>query len=290
MVKKQISLIIVTYESSGLIKDCLDSVFKFNDLSEELEIIVVDNGSKDQAVLFGFIQNTYTGSVKCVASPGNTGYGAGNNLGVRHASSDRIIIMNPDVRLVEPVFLQLISFFDMHPDTGMVSVSFADQSCPFFVKPEHYTIFNLMTFKCYVRKKQFDSRKMYLPGSFLMFDRAVFEQVGCFDEQIFLYFEEADIATRIEQAGLKVRRIDDLRVFHLTHDRKLNEQLLKIEIDSLAYYAAKFDFGVNKVLGYFLNVNRMKYWAAVLLRNRSKAAFFSTWIKLVKAKLHEINH
>ncbi len=290
MVNKQISLIIVTYESSGLIQDCLDSVFQFNDINGGLEIIVVDNGSTDQVALFEFIKSRYNEKVTCIASPGNTGYGAGNNLGVRHASSDRIVIMNPDVRMVEPVFAALLTFFEKNPDSGMVSVSFADESCPFFVKPEHHTILNLMTFKFYVRSKQFNSRKMYLPGSFVMFDRAVFEQVGCFDEKIFLYFEEADIATRIEKAGKKVRRIDNLHVFHLTHNRKLNERLLKVEIDSLAYYAAKFDFGVSKVLGYYLHVNRMKYFVALILRNPVKAAFFRTWIRLIKAKLHETNH
>lgn len=289
MVKKKLSLIIVTYESLALIQDCLDSVFRFNDIGDGLEVIVVDNGSNDQISLFGFLQNQYGNMLKCIASPGNTGYGAGNNLGVSHATTERIIIMNPDVRLVEPVFERLITFFEKNPDTGMASVSFADESCPFFVKPEHYTILNLLTFKYYVKNKIFDTRKMYLPGSFLMFDRETFEQAGCFDEQIFLYFEEADIATRIEQIGKKVKRIDNLRVFHLTHDRKLNERLLKIEIDSLTYYAAKFNFGVNKVLGYYLNVNRVKHIGALISGNKVKAVFFRTWIKLIKAKLNEIN-
>lgn len=289
MVKKQLSLIIVTYESLALMQDCLDSVFRFNDIGDALEVVVVDNGSTDQTSLFEFIQNQYGDQLKCIASPGNIGYGAGNNLGVSHANADRIIIMNPDVRLVEPVFAKLITFFDMNPETGMASVSFADDSCPFFVKPEHYTILNLLIFKYYVRNKIFDSRKMYLPGSFLMFDRKAFEQAGCFDEHIFLYFEEADIATRIEQINKKVRRIDDLRVFHLTHNRKLNERLLTIEIDSLAYYAAKFNFGVKRVLGYYLNVNRMKFMAALISRNHSRAVFFRAWIKLIKAKLHEID-
>jgi hypothetical protein len=290
MVNKKLSLIIVTYESLALIQDCLDSVYKFNDINDALEIIVVDNDSKDQAALFGFIRNQYGEDVKCIASPGNTGYGAGNNLGVRHASAERIVIMNPDVRLVEPVFSPLIAFFDANPDTGMASVSFADNSCPFFVKPEYYNPWNLITFKYYVNKKKFNAQKMYLPGSFVMFDRVVFEKAGLFDEQIFLYFEEADIATRIEQLGRKVRRIDDLRVFHLTHKRKLNEQLIKIEIDSLIYYAEKFQYKVSHVLGNFMKVNRMKYLAAKLVGNPERAAFFGTWIKLLKARLHEIDH
>jgi hypothetical protein len=290
MVSKQISLIIVTFESLALIQDCLDSVFRFNDINDRLEIIVVDNGSKDQSSLFNLIRNQYGDQVTCIASPGNTGYGAGNNLGVRHASANHIIVMNPDVRLVEPVFGPLITFFGENPDTGMASVSFADDSCPFFVKPEHYSVLNLITFKYYVKRKKFNARKMYLPGSFLMFDKDVFEQTGAFDEKIFLYFEEADIATRIEQKGKKVRRIDDLHVFHLTHNRKLNEKLIKIEIDSLIYYAEKFQFKVSHVLGNFLKVNQIKYMTAVVLRNADRAAFFHTWIKLIKARLHEINH
>jgi len=287
---KQISLIIVTYESLSLIQECLDSVFKFNDIHEGLEVIVVDNASSDQAKLFSLIQNRYGDKVQCIASHSNLGYGAGNNLGVRNATASGIVIMNPDVRLVEPIFVRLLSFFGENPETGMASVSFADDSCPFFVKPENYTIWNLLNFKSAVSSKQFDARKMYLPGSFVMFDRKIFEEAGYFDEQIFLYFEEADIATRIGQIGKKVRRIDDLHVFHLTHNRKLNERLIKIEIDSLAYYAAKFGFGINKVLRNYLNVFRMKYMTAKLVRNREREVFFATWIKHLRAKLHEVNN
>lgn len=284
---KQISLIIVTFESSALIQECLDSVFQFNDLTENLEVIVVDNGSSDQGLLFDLISKHYDNRVKCIASPGNVGYGAGNNLGVLHSSASRIVIMNPDVRLVEPVFAQLISFFDHNPETGMASVSFADESCPFFVKPEHYNLWNLLTFKKQVKRKNFNSRKTYLPGSFLMFDKNVFEAVGMFDENIFLYFEEADISNRIERYGKKIRRIDELKVFHLTHDRKLNEGLIKIEIDSLSYYARKFGYGLHHVIGNYLLVNRMKLFAARLINDLKKIHFFQTWIKLLKQKLNE---
>lgn len=290
MVKKQISLIIVTYESLTIIQDCLDSVFKFNDIGEELEIIIVDNGSTDQLSLFGFIENQYGSAVTCLAAPGNVGYGAGNNLGVEHASADRIIIMNPDVRLVEPVFSKLISYFMKHTDTGIVSVSFADESCPFFVKPEHYTAWNLLMFKHSVRTKHFDPKKSHLPGSFLMIDRKVFEQAGQFDEKIFLYFEEADLSNRIEQLGKKIRRIDELKVYHLTHDRKLNQHLIKIEIDSLAYYARKFNFGEKQVLRNYLLVFGLKSWVAKFTMDQAKVTFFNTWTKLLKQKLNEIDN
>lgn len=284
---KHVSLIIVCYNSISLIRDCLDSVFKFNDLGDELEVIIVDNQSNDQTDLFEIVTKEYPAGIQLIDAKSNSGYGAGNNLGVKHATARHFVVMNPDVRLVKPVFQEMLSAFEKHPDIAMASVSFTDKSCPFFYKPEYYTPLNLLKYKQKIKSEKFDSQKMHLPGSFLMFDKQAFLEAGGFDEKIFLYFEEVDIANRLEKIGRKVAWLKHLEVLHLAHNRKFNERLTRIELESLVYYIDKYKFQRRTVLHGYLWVFGMKYLMASFLGNRDKQIYFGGWVRLLKEKLNE---
>ena len=102
---KQLSIIIVTYNSEHDIYDCLASIRKYQDLpSEELEIIIVDNNSRDTDGMFARLREFYGNDIILVKNTHNGGYGQGNNVGIRMATAPVILIMNPDVRLIMPIF------------------------------------------------------------------------------------------------------------------------------------------------------------------------------------------
>ena len=97
---KELSVIIVTYNSEPDIYGCLEALYAHNDLGDSLEVIVVDNNSRDFEHLQTEIHRLYRESIILLRNTQNGGYGQGNNIGIRHASSPVIMIMNPDVRLV----------------------------------------------------------------------------------------------------------------------------------------------------------------------------------------------
>lgn len=101
--RKAVSVVIVTFNSENLIMDCLDSIFKYNDISDDLEVVLVDNCSKNYLSMFGSIEEKYGNKVVLINNKVNGGYGQGNNLGVEVAKAPIILIMNPDVRLVKPI-------------------------------------------------------------------------------------------------------------------------------------------------------------------------------------------
>ena len=92
---KKLSLIILTYNSEKDIYDCLNSVYKYNDIGDYLEIIVVDNNSDNYIQMQKNIMTQYP-DVQIIANHKNGGYGQGNNLGIRAASAPIVSIMNPD--------------------------------------------------------------------------------------------------------------------------------------------------------------------------------------------------
>jgi GT2 family glycosyltransferase len=282
---KQLSLIIVTYNAESLIRDCLESISKFNDLGDELELIIVDNNSRDQEKLSQIIASFAGLNIVLLKAPGNNGYGTGNNIGVRHATAPYILIMNPDVRLIKPVFRDLLKEFGTTDNLGMAGVSFADHSSPLYLKPEYYTVLKILFIKLLQKYNLLPFNQTYMSGSFLVFDKAAFIQAGCFDEQIFLYLEEADITNRLISNGKKIKWVDTIKVFHLTEQRRFNEKLVSAEIDSLDYYCHKFQLNRKIILSRYLMVNRMKYFVALITRNQIKKEMFGGWVKILKRQL-----
>ena len=108
MGEKKISIVIVTYNSENVIFRCLDSVFKYNDIKDCIEVIVVDNNSQNQLQMFSDICGRYGNKVILLSNPQNGGYGQGNNIGIKASTAPIILIMNPDVSLFFPIFEKAI--------------------------------------------------------------------------------------------------------------------------------------------------------------------------------------
>lgn len=280
--KKLLSIIIVTYNSERLVFDCLDSIYKYNDIGNALEIIVVDNNSSDQEAVFSRIRNNYPKDILLIKNSTNSGYGSGNNLGVDHATASRFIIINPDVRLLNSVFLNLLKIFDKDSEIGMLGVTFSDKSCPLYFKPEYYSLFRFIFLKFYVSLYLFDMNRMYLSGSFLMFDKNAFVEAGKFDPKFFLYYEEADIANRILNLNKKIVLENKIKVLHLVHNRVFNSDLATIEIESLIFYLEKYKFEGMKVLNKYQQVFKLKKFIATITFNKVKKSLFKNWAELIE--------
>ncbi len=117
---KRLSIIIVTYNSEKDIYDCINSIRQWTDIpTEALELIVVDNNSRDTDAMFAQLRELYGNDVVLIKNTRNGGYGQGNNMGIRQATAPVILIMNPDVRLMEPVFQTALNAFDQWKDLSI---------------------------------------------------------------------------------------------------------------------------------------------------------------------------
>lgn len=282
---KELSVIIVCYNSVRLLPDCLDSIIRFNDIGDALEVILVDNQSNDRVELGEMVLQYPQLNIKLIDNSHNGGYGQGNNVGVNQSTAPVFVVMNPDVRLVEPVFKRMLTYLGANPETGMAGVNFEDLSSPLFLKPEYYTLFRMIFVNQLVKYKLFRMKEMFPAGSFLLFRKKAFLESGAFDEQIFLYYEEADLSARMLGNGYRVVWLKDYFVHHLAHNRPLNTFLLQKEADSLCYYLDKFNFDKRKFL-----VNRRKYYQlkkliAVITGNQFKKTFFEAWINALNEKI-----
>lgn len=284
---KKISLIIVTYNSSNLIEDCLDSVFKFNDIGDGLEVIIVDNASKDQEQLFQLISDKYGNKVLLIDGKCNGGYGKGNNIGVSHSTGDILIVMNPDIRLTMPTFKTIIDVFS-DENVGMIGVNFIDGSNPFYYKPEYLYVFNELTLKYSIKRRKFNPQKMYMSGSLLGFTRRAYIECGGFDENIFLYLEEPDITNRIQKHGHDVKWCSDIYVHHLPHSIIFNSFTYSTLLESLKYYANKYNIDIKKNIRTRIRYYKIKQLVSRALNKKNKVTFFNEIINFYVNELVKI--
>jgi GT2 family glycosyltransferase len=281
---KQLSIIIVTYNSERLIFDCLDSIYQYNDIGDELEVIVVDNCSVNVDALFSKIKLNYQDKVVLIKNRVNGGYGHGNNQGAKVATSSRLVVMNPDVRLVSPIFRSIIDTFNSNKNIGMMGVRFVDGSNPLYFKPEYSTLFRLVFGRQLLKYGCYKIEQVFFSGSFLVFDKTSFIKAGLFDENIFMYHEEADISNRLLAIGKETLMAENLIVLHLAHGRTVNYKLLKIGSESRNYYFKKYKANIDKYYKNLLFIYNVKYWIAVLINNKLKKEEFKAWIIMCKNK------
>ena len=204
---KRLSIVIVTYKQEKDIFDCVKTIQKYADIPlSEIELIVVDNNSRETDIMFAQLQQLYGNDIVLIKNTRNGGYGQGNNIGIRKAKAPVILIMNPDVRLMEPVFKMALEAFDCNKDLSMYGMkqmlSATEPSTNSFCCA--YTVNGyLQTFMTSMgnRYDRYIPRYMHFSGSCFFIRKEMFEQAGLFDETIFMYGEEEDIHYRMRKKG-----------------------------------------------------------------------------------------
>ncbi len=206
------------------------------------EIIVVDNASGDGTPLM--VAREFPG-VRCIASSVNTGFGPGNNLGIREARGRYVLIMNPDVVVLDATLDTLVAYMDSHPDVGICGPQLVNPdgsiqySCYRFPTPlvpiYRRTPLGRFSFAreavdTYLMREwdHCDERDVdWLLGAAIIMRRDMFEKVGLFDEQFFLYFEDTDLCRRAWEAGYRVVYNPSVRLVHY-HKRESAGSVFKI--------------------------------------------------------------
>lgn len=266
---KQLSLIILTYNSEKDIFDCLTSVYQYNDIGEALEIIVVDNNSKDWCTTESQIKEKFP-NVITISNPTNGGYGQGNNVGIRASSAPIVSIMNPDVRLIMPVFGAFLKTLSA-PDVVMCG---GKQFCTLNeVNPSFYYDFSQIGFLQSIGRiiahklDLYDYKRMWLQGAFFAIKKNIFESIGLFDEDIFMYAEEFDIHLRLRQYYPRMRMVylPKSKYLHLTKNRPFDEKSFIRQIQSNIYVCKKHSISPKKYLFYLRNCYQYGHLMGVLL-------------------------
>jgi len=254
MTQPLVSIIILNYNAGQILLDCFESVIKTN--YDNFEIIIVDNASEDKS--YRKCKEKFE-RTRIIENEKNLGYCEGNNIGIREAKGDYIVILNPDTIVESNCIEELISAYSKFGE-GLYQpkiLSLNEKQ----VLQSTGNMLHIFGFGFAKDKGKKDGevdeeiKKIgYASGTCLFTSRNVLDKVGLLDSFLFLYHDDLDLGWRASQIGINSYYVPKSKIYH-------------VESYSLKWSAKKF---------YWLERNR-KY---CLLTHYSKNTYAKMYYSL----------
>lgn len=214
-----VSIMIVAYNSAALIADCIAAIPQACRRYRH-ETLLIDNGDGSTEALVA-AQFRW---VRIVPSRGNIGFAGGNNVIAREARASRLLLLNPDMVAHPDSIDRLIDGALAHPEAGAWGgLTLNEHGKPdtgnAIAMPSLIEFASTAMGKSLVSSRPIlgidtDAEVDVLSGSFVMFSRSVWDEVGGLDERYFLYCEEVDLFYRLQQRGYRAWRISGAKGAH----------------------------------------------------------------------------
>ena len=242
---------IVTYNNISTIAKTLETLFgETKDI--DFKLYVLDNGSSDGTP--EFIEKNYP-DVTVIRSGKNVGFGAGHNIIINQVESKYHAVINPDIVLTQNAVKKMADYMDENPDIGLLSprICFPDGRDQILGKRNPHLKYLVASrlrgdepsklLKEYAMLDCDLSKPTEIEnatGCFMFIRTDVLKSIGGFDDGFFMYFEDADLARRINEVS-KCVYYPDAVVNHVWgRDSKRNFKLMLVHINSMLRYFRKW--------------------------------------------------
>ena len=210
-----VSVIVLNYNAGELLLNCVESIKK--SVYKNLEIIVVDNISTDKSQKI--CKEKYP-DIKLIQNDENFGYCEGNNIGIRKAKGDFIMILNPDT-IVEPNCIRELIFAHERLGEGLYQPKILSLNEKQVLQStgNMLHVFGFGFAKDKGRKdREVDGeiKKIgYASGTCLFTSRNVLDKVGLLDSFLFLYHDDLDLGWRASQIGINSYYVPKSKIYHV---------------------------------------------------------------------------
>lgn len=225
----RLSIVIICWNDRKVIGDCLASVCR-ETRSTDFEVIISDNGSTDDSL--AFIRSNYP-QARIIENGANLGFAKGNNVGIRAAEGDYILILNPDTIIHDRALDKWVEFADQHLEAGAFGCrvnnpdgSFQNPARPFPTVRRYWIaalglrplghVSSAFLADLYVGWRGDSVRPIdWQSGCCVMFRGGMLKELRGFDERFFYHFEEVDLCKRVWGAGYPILYTPDSVITHL---------------------------------------------------------------------------
>ena len=203
----KLSVVIVSYNVRDYLENCLQSVSRALE-GIEGEVFVVDNHSDDDSV--EAVRSQYPW-VRLIENQENMGFSRANNIAIREARGEYVLLLNPDTIVEEATLREVLRFMEEHPKAGGAGVmmhnadgSLAPESRRALPTPWVSCLKMLgFTKRYYMSHLPWDqpSRIEVISGAFCFLRKKALDEVGLLDEDFFMYGEDIDLSYRLMKGG-----------------------------------------------------------------------------------------
>ncbi len=245
MANKDLSIIIVNWNTGALLRDCVESVYR--ETKRPSEVIIVDNASSDESI--PLVEKEFRDAV-IIKNSKNLGFAKGNNIGVEAACGKYVILLNPDTKVLDGALDKLCSFMESEGEgIGAAGPVLLNKDGSF--QPQQGSRFPTLgtAFAQYF----FLSRLFGLPGIFmnrlpgkgakadwlcgacLASPRSIYKEMGGLDEKYFMYAEDMDFCYRLKEKGYRTAFCPGASIMHISKQStsKQGEEISKFQVESL---------------------------------------------------------
>lgn len=279
-----VSIIILSYNTKDLLHACLTSVFK-NFHQEDIEVIVVDNASKDTSV--EMIKKEFK-NVNLIESKENLGFSKGINLGVKSAKGDILLFLNSDTTIKENNLKDIINCFERDKTIGIIGGAlYGKDGTRQVYNGSFYTIFNVL-FANKSRRDAFPdgnpTETEWVSGGCMFVKKELFEKLSGFDEHFFMYVEDMELCFRAKKLGYKTMFMPSFSVHHIQQGSS-NRAFAIVEIyKGIHYFFKKHKNTVEYIIVIIVLI--IKALGAILIGTITRNHYLtSTYRKALRALL-----
>lgn len=276
------------------LEHCLNSVVRA--LDDTMEVIIVDNASTDGSK--EMMEERFP-ALEYIYETTNLGFSKANNIGIKKATGEYVVLLNPDTVVKEDTFKNCIQFMDLHQDCGGLGIHMIDGSGKFLPESKRglptpsaafYKIFGLSSI--FRKSRRFGKYHLgylsehetneieVLSGAFMMMRTKTLEKCGLLDEEYFMYGEDIDLSYRITKAGYKNYYFPKAGIIHYKGEstKKGSINYVFVFYRAMIIFARKhFEKGQASLFGALIN-SAIYFRAFLALLSR---LFGKTWQMLL---------
>ena len=261
-----VDIVIVNWNAGTLLKKCIDSIIYSSNKIQVNKIIIIDNHSGDNS-----IENLPTNEkIIIISNEENLGFAKACNQGFKICTAPYVLLLNPDTQLLDCTLADCHNFMELNKEVDILGCQLLDEngavsaSCARFptafnmfidatglskIAPKIFPPAILMTEWNHLQSRYVDQ----VMGAFMFMPTTIFEKLGYFDEQFFVYCEELDFSYRLAKAGGKTFYNTDIQAIHTGMGTTENVKAFRLFLNlrSRLQYAKKHFSKMGYHLVYF---------------------------------------
>jgi len=290
-----LSIIIVSWNTKDLLKDCLTSIYE-QDFPYESEVWVVDNFSDDDSPL---MVERYFPQVKLLNNTQNVGFARANNQAILKAQGKYILLLNPDTVLGERALIHLVEYLEKHPKVGAAGSKLLNAngslqtSC--YPAPTLFREFWRMFYldKIYpIGVYSVDTWEQNKPrpvdvlmGASLMVKGNLLRELNGLDESYYIYTEEVDLCYRIRETGFEIHWVPTSIVTHFggqSTRQVASKMFLQLYKSKIQYFRKNYGGGsafIYKTILLFASIFRALFSPVAMMFFPSRRGEYSTLVR-----------
>ncbi len=289
----KIAVIIINYNSSEYTINCIKSILQKTDDSFNYKVYIVDNNSEkeDYYQLQKYLNQNVNSKISLHRSNINKGFGGGNMFGLQFAEpSEFVAFVNNDTLFLNDCLKILYDFIKNKTSVAIVGGQSFDEKNNEIISFDHYASTTRQIFgrrflerlnsdKYPIRKKNYQTpmKVNTVSGSFMLIDRKSFNEIGGFDENLFLYYEETDVCLRLKKLNKDCYIVPQAKYLHYhgaSTERSIN---IKKELKISLVYLVHKHYGLISKKTLLLYLLTSSFFASII--KPKKWTFFNLYLQ-----------